>query len=465
MKKIVVLIVALTMVVNPVLLRAQKKEKIGGNGIIWSKGLNWKEIKAQAKNENKYIFIDAFATWCGPCKAMDMNVYVNPRVGEVMNNKFISVKVQMDSTGKDNEEVQKWYKDARMLMAAYKVDGFPTLLFFTPEGRIIAKSVGYRDTTAFVELADFASDPKRLQFYADLDAYRNGKRNYSVMPGLVKTMMELLNDKKGANEIAADYKAHYLDKLPEDQLLTRKNLEFIYPDHLNLIHNTDDRFFKLFFSKPDIVDSLLHNKGAALYFVNYRIAKDEIWNKLFANDTTSVPLIQNPDWKELYRNISVKFGERFAHQIVPDGKIKFYRRIKDWRTWAILQKEKLKKNPPQPPKSKQYLLTSDTWKLNRIAWDAFLHCNDKSVLQQALRWSDLSIQLEQPKPNIQYLDTRANLLYKLGRVKEAIAQEEKAVSIDHAEAKKEGRKKGGFEDEYSATIKKMQQGQITWPEE
>lgn len=432
-------------------------------GIQFQQHLTWQQIKESARQENKYIFIDAFATWCGPCKAMDMNVYTNKSVGKVLNNEFISVKVQMDSTQNDNEEVRKWYADAHILMHEYKVSAFPTFLFFSPDGRIIHKSEGYRDTTAFIELARFAADPERLKFYADLDAYKNGKRDYSTIPGLIKTMTGLLDDKEEANVIAKDYKTNYLDKLPDEQLLRRENVEFIF-EHLKLIGSTEDRFFKLFFTQPDIIDSLHNQKGAALYFVEYRIAKDEIWNKLFANDTTSIPLDRNPDWNKIHITISEKFGDSLAMKIVSENKIRFYRRIREWKTWANLQEEKIKQNPPKSPKPNEYFLMSDTWNLNGIAWDAFLYCNDKSVLHRALQWSDLSIKLEQPNPNIQYLDTRANLLYKLGRVKEAIAQERKAIEIDNAEAKKAGREKGGFTDEYSETVDKMKKGLPTWPQ-
>lgn len=35
---------------------------------------NFSTILAKAKKENKLIFIDAYASWCGPCKLMVKNV-------------------------------------------------------------------------------------------------------------------------------------------------------------------------------------------------------------------------------------------------------------------------------------------------------------------------------------------------------------------------------------------------------
>jgi hypothetical protein len=104
----------------------------------------------------------------------------------------------------------------------------------------------------------------------------------------------------------------------------------------------------------------------------------------------------------------------------------------------------------------------DGWQLNVGAWQAFLGCSDKSSLSKALAWSELSIKLA-PGANVQYFDTKANLLYKMGRREQAIAAEEAGVQEDKREAEKQGKGKGVFSDEYAATIEKMKQGEPTWP--
>jgi len=45
----------------------------GSDGVIFKKD-DWSAILAQAKAEDKLIFVDAFTTWCGPCKKMDRDV-------------------------------------------------------------------------------------------------------------------------------------------------------------------------------------------------------------------------------------------------------------------------------------------------------------------------------------------------------------------------------------------------------
>ncbi len=78
----------------------QSIEDTTEEGIAFEEGLSWQQVKEKALAANKHIFLDIFATWCGPCKQMDKQVYPNDTVGRFMNARFISVKVQMDSTKK-----------------------------------------------------------------------------------------------------------------------------------------------------------------------------------------------------------------------------------------------------------------------------------------------------------------------------------------------------------------------------
>jgi len=62
--------------------------------------------------------------------------------------------------------------------------------------------------------------------------------------------------------------------------------------------------------------------------------------------------------------------------------------------------------------------------LNSVAWDVFVNLNDPQALKNALEWSFIAIQRE-PLP--EFVDTYANLLYKLGEKEKAIEWQERAV--------------------------------------
>src|SRR5437879_3324780 len=102
----------------PLLLSAQVKKETQ-----FDQSLSWSQIKAKAQAENKYIFIDVFATWCGPCKLMDRDVYPNDTISQVLNNSFVPVKLQMDSTGNDDEYVKSWYPVVKEIGSKYKIRG------------------------------------------------------------------------------------------------------------------------------------------------------------------------------------------------------------------------------------------------------------------------------------------------------------------------------------------------------
>ena len=84
-------------------------------GVRFETGLSWKAIQEKARRENKNIFVDCYASWCGPCKKMDKIVYPDKDVGAYFNAHFISIKIQMDKTPKDGSEIQEWYSDADSL--------------------------------------------------------------------------------------------------------------------------------------------------------------------------------------------------------------------------------------------------------------------------------------------------------------------------------------------------------------
>jgi thioredoxin-related protein len=429
-----------------------------GKGIKFVQGLSWDQIKAKAKAENKYIFIDSYATWCGPCKAMDKNVYASEKVGDYFNEKFVSAKVQFDKTEEDSEEVKKWYADAEALEKQYKVGGFPTYLFFSPEGEIVHRDTGERKIAEFINLASEALDPSK-QFYTLLKNYQQGQKDYAVMPYLAKTA-SMLADRDTANAIVADYKDNYFNKLSDDEICTKDMLWFVnqFADQFLYPEGSKGKLFSLLYHHADQVDKAAERKGFSDTMVSSVIRREEIENKVWKDDK---PLTTKPDWEKIRANVRNKYKSAYADSLVPAAQLRFYKRTGDWREFARLRDQNIREHPPAA--GKELFAPDGTWMLNVDAWDVFQHCNDKIILAKALKWADLAIKLDETSPNPQVLDTRANLLYKLGRVKEAIRQERKAIQLDNAMAKKNGQQKGGFVAEYSATIVKMKRRDQTWP--
>ncbi|MCC6721180.1 MAG: thioredoxin family protein [Bacteroidia bacterium] len=115
------------------------KEKKELDGIKFFKG-SLKEAKAKAKKENKLIFIDCYATWCGPCKSMTKKVFVKKSVGEYYNKNFICLKIDMETA------------EGESLGTKYTVEAYPTYLFIDNSGKLVHKDLGYLDPESFIEL-------------------------------------------------------------------------------------------------------------------------------------------------------------------------------------------------------------------------------------------------------------------------------------------------------------------------
>src|SRR6201996_8856533 len=116
---------------------ASAQEQPAKGGVRFEHELSWAAIQAKAKAEHKYIFMDCFTTWCGPCRFMSTTIFPQQKMGDYFNDKFVSIAVQLDTTSKDNDYVRSWYADAHALMYQYRVEAFPTYLVFTPEGQVI----------------------------------------------------------------------------------------------------------------------------------------------------------------------------------------------------------------------------------------------------------------------------------------------------------------------------------------
>jgi thioredoxin-related protein len=413
---------------------------------------NWQEVLSMAKSLNKNILVDAFATWCGPCKEMDKAVYPLTEVGDAVNKQFIAIKLQMDQTPKDNELIRGWYTDVDELKEKYHIEGFPCYLFFTPDGELIYKDLGYKMAPAFIQLVKFAGDPARKVFRQQLADWKNGNKDYANMPALARTVRDLLSDKALALSIAKDYKNKILDQLPPDQQITKENLDFIINNGGAVLIFSTDLFFKTMYNRPQLIDSLAGRVGYSNRLLKEVISREEITNKLFKNDQE---ITEKPNWQRIEATINHKYPKISIKDFILNEKIGYYKKIGNWDAYTHYKSEQLVANPPVVEGMNVFFT------LNVPAWDVFLYCNDKKALERALKWSELSIQLE--KEPVQFLDTKANLLYKLGRITEAIQTEEQAIALEDSISVRNKRPKGtGFVPEYQQIIEKMKSGQATW---
>ncbi len=191
----------------------------------------WEEAQELAKKEDKLIFIDAFATWCGPCKKMARDAFPKKEVGDIYNRYFINVKLDMERG------------DGLVFRAAYPVSAFPTLYFLSPDGKVVHRQVGAQGVEQLVRLAQFA-----LAKVDNSDDYATLFEEGDHSPELVLNYVTALNK---AGKSSLKVVNTYLDE--QTDLTTPENLKIIYEGTTE----ADSRVFDLLIKHRSDIENLV----------------------------------------------------------------------------------------------------------------------------------------------------------------------------------------------------------------
>jgi thioredoxin 1 len=117
------------------------------DGIHFQKG-SWQQALDLAKKENKVVFLDIYATWCGPCKQLKKYTFADKSAGDFFNTNFINMAL-------DGEQ-----EEGAALAQKFRIEAYPTLMFVTPEGELITKSPGFRTASDLINLGQQILDTR-----------------------------------------------------------------------------------------------------------------------------------------------------------------------------------------------------------------------------------------------------------------------------------------------------------------
>jgi thiol:disulfide interchange protein len=128
-KKIAIILSVCTVVL--LFMNCSNGEDEAVKGSIVFQKITFQKAIEKAKLEHKIVFIDAYATWCGPCKQLSKKTFTDKKVGDLFNAQFINVKIDVDEA------------EGKQFAEKFEINSIPTLLFFDQEGKLMHRIQGF----------------------------------------------------------------------------------------------------------------------------------------------------------------------------------------------------------------------------------------------------------------------------------------------------------------------------------
>jgi thiol:disulfide interchange protein len=104
---------------------------------------------AMSMRLHRPILYEFSAEWCGPCHALEREVFMDPDLAATINRRFIAVKV-VDRQREDGHNPSS----VQQLMDRYGVTGFPTVVIAESNGSARDRTVGYFGRDKFEKFID-----------------------------------------------------------------------------------------------------------------------------------------------------------------------------------------------------------------------------------------------------------------------------------------------------------------------
>ncbi len=420
------------------------------SGIAFQKG-EFQSILDKAKAENKLIFMDVYTTWCGPCKMLDRNTFSDAEVGNTFNAQFVAYKLDAEK-GEGME-----------IAAKYEVDAYPSMLFINGNGDLVHRVVGYIQPDELLKNAKKAvlkkANMKPLSWFTENYAAKKGDQDF--MFGYVSQLkIEGKNNTQQLNE--------YLGLLSPTEKATEpvvtlvvENLEKLEGPGFDLLANVVQH-------TDTYSEEVVNKAGYGLWALKNAAMQQALETKDRALLDTLIQATKKTDGAEATDQI-VNYELQFAKAT---GDLNAARKMTEQLSENLMKLNKAdlaKKDQEQyqailknageevdttsadfkvmEPMMKKSVTNSTAMTLNNLAWSYVETMKDKADWSKALAWSARSLELNR---DASYLDTYANLLFRLGKKKEAIKIETEALNKSEPQQK----------EDYQATLDKMKRGKL-----
>lgn len=185
--------------------------------------LPFKELVAKAKKENKLLFIDAYTSWCGPCKMMEKNTFTQKAVGDYYNANFVNARFDMEKG------------EGREIATKFGVRSYPTYLFLNGDGELVSQNFGYMEGSLFVSMAQDINSPNNKKGSLK-ERFAKGEKDPEFLINIMK-----LNSSSDF-DFAKQASERYFENKKKTEEFTKDDVGLL----LFFLKSTEDKNYKTF---------------------------------------------------------------------------------------------------------------------------------------------------------------------------------------------------------------------------
>ncbi|WBX96603.1 thioredoxin family protein [Chryseobacterium gambrini] len=185
--------------------------------------LPFKDLIAKAKKEKKIVFLDAYASWCGPCKMMERNVFTQKSVGDYFNANFVNARFDMEKG------------EGRDIAVKYGVRSYPTYLFLNGDGELVSQNFGYMEESMFLTMAQDVNSPNNKKGSLK-ERFAKGEKDPDFLINIMK-----LNSSSDFN-FAKQASERYFENKKVTEEFSKDDVGLL----LFFLKSTEDKNYKVF---------------------------------------------------------------------------------------------------------------------------------------------------------------------------------------------------------------------------
>lgn len=319
--------------------------------------LPFKDIIAKAKKEKKLVFIDAYASWCGPCKMMEKNVFTQKAVSDYYNTNFINARFDMEKG------------EGRDIASKFGVRSYPTYLFLNGEGELVSRNTGYMEESLFVAMAQDINSPGNKKGSLK-DRFAGGEKD----PEFLINIMKL--NANSDYEFAKKASERYFQNKKKTEELTKDEIGFL----LYFVKSSEDTNYPVFASR----------KAEIIKFL-----PEETYNEFDAQLKLGKIVEQSIDDKN--KKINDDYFMKAAEPLV--GKEAAVKKLNQTKLSYYEQNSNF---PEYEKAALDYYKNSDAFDPNellRAAWIFADHVKTPSSLKKATEWAEKSVMRSETSEN------------------------------------------------------------------